>query len=154
MDESRKIDPEALLAHGNHVRGLARELVFDAALAQDVEQETWLAALEQAPRDPAATRGWLAAIVRNMARRAWRSNARRTARERAQAGAERVVPTPDEVLEREEQRRQLVEAVNALEEPYRAALVLRWLEGHEPAEVARRLEVPIETAKTRLKRGL
>jgi len=154
MDESRKIDPEALLAHGNYVRGLARELVFDAALAQDVEQETWLAALEQAPRDPAATRGWLAAIVRNMARRAWRSNTRRTARELAQAGAERVVPTPDEVLEREEQRRRLVEAVNALEEPYRSALVLRWLEGHEPAEVARRLGVPLGSAKTRLKRGL
>lgn len=154
MSSPDRDDPEALLAHGNYVRGLARELVFDAALARDVEQETWLAALEQTPRDPAATRGWLAAIVRNLARRAWRSSARRRAHEAAGAELERVVPSPEEVLEREELRARVVAAVNALEEPYRAALVLRWLEGHDPREVARRLGVPPETAKTRLKRGL
>jgi RNA polymerase sigma factor (sigma-70 family) len=154
MSAPREHDPEALLAHGAYVRGLARELVFDAALARDVEQETWLAALGESARDPAATRGWLAAIVRNLARRAWRSSERRRAHEAAGAELERVVPSPEEVLEREELRRRVVEAVNALEEPYRAALVLRWLEGHDPREVARRLGVPPETARTRLKRGL
>lgn len=154
MSTPERNDPEALLAHGTYVRGLARELVFDAALARDVEQETWLAALEQTPRDPAATRGWLAAIVRNLARRAWRTSARRRAHEAAGAELERVVPSPEEVLEREELRARVVAAVNGLEEPYRAALVLRWLEGHDPREVARRLGVPLETAKTRLKRGL
>src|SRR5262245_56869158 len=44
-------DLDALHAHSAYVRGLARELVFDAGLARDVEQETWLAALEHAPRD-------------------------------------------------------------------------------------------------------
>ncbi|MEQ1891250.1 MAG: sigma-70 family RNA polymerase sigma factor, partial [Planctomycetota bacterium] len=120
MSTPERNDPEALLAHGTYVRGLARELVFDAALARDVEQETWLAALEQAPRDPRAQRGWLAAIVRNLARKAWRSAGRRRAHEAASAELERHVPTPAEVLEREDLRRALVEAVNALEEPYRA----------------------------------
>jgi DNA-directed RNA polymerase specialized sigma24 family protein len=33
-------EPEALLAHTNYVRALARELVFDSAQARDLEQET------------------------------------------------------------------------------------------------------------------
>lgn len=147
-------DPEALLAHTPYVRALARELVFDAALARDVEQETWLAALREAPRDPAAARGWLAAIVRNIAHKALRSRGRRSAREAEVARDVSAVPTPAEVLEREELRREVVALVNTLDEPYRGALVLRYLEGCEPKEVARRLGVPLETAKTRLKRGL
>ena len=39
---------------------LARELVRDAASADDVLQETWLAALERPPRGGANVRGWLA----------------------------------------------------------------------------------------------
>ncbi len=147
-------DVETLLAHSPYVRALARELVFDAALARDVEQETWLAALEQAPSDPGALRGWLAALVHNIARKAWRSAARRRTRELAHAREGRAELTPAEVLEHEELRRLVVEELNALDEPYRSALVLRYLQGLEPPEVARRLGVPLETVRTRLKRGL
>ena len=147
-------DVEALLAHSRYVRALARELVFDAALARDVEQETWLAALDQAPRDPRALRGWLAALVRNIALKAWRSADRRRNRELEHARVERGAPTPADVAEREELRRRLVEAVNSLEEPYRSVLVLRFLEGLEPPAVARRLEVSLETVRTRQKRAL
>ncbi len=139
--------------HSEYVRELARGLVFDATLAQDVEQDVWLAALAAAPRDPGVQRGWLAGVVRKVAQKAWRTRLRRRDWERAAAG-ERSVPSPSEVMEREELRRGLVEVVNGLEEPYRGALVLRYLEGCEVAEVARRLGVPLETARTRLRRGL
>src|SRR5262245_27808983 len=124
----RSTDLDALCAQSAYVRGLARELVFDASLARDVEQETWLAALEHAPRDPRALRGWLATLVHNAARKAWRSAARRREREAVHASEERTVPTPAEVVEREDLRRRLVEMVNALDEPVRAVLVLRYLE--------------------------
>jgi len=155
MAESKPpLDPEVLLSYTPYVRALARELVFDASLARDVEQETWLAALQQAPRDPDAARGWLAAVARNLARKALRSDGRRRRREEEHAALAAPVPTPDEVLAREDLRRQVVALVNGLDEPYRGALVLRYLEGCDPHEVARRLGVPVETAKTRLKRGL
>src|SRR6185295_7826934 len=92
---------ENVLAHAPYVRALARELVFDAELARDVEQETWLAALENEPRDRGALRGWLAALVRNFAHKAWRSGARREARERASAVHEATFPSAAEILERE-----------------------------------------------------
>src|SRR5262245_1856257 len=123
-------------------------------MARDTEQETWLTALEHAPGDPGALRGWLAAIVRNIALRTFRSSTRRRAREVEHASPERVVITPAELAEREDLRRRLVEMVNALEEPYRSALVLRYLDGLEPRDIARRLEVPLETVRTRIKRGL
>lgn len=147
-------DPELLLAHGGYVRSLAQRLAFDEHQARDVEQETWLAALEHAPRDPSRPRAWLAALVRNLAIKAWRGSVRRQRREFEVARAPREVPTPQEILERESLRREMVEAVLALDEPWRSALVLRYLEELSPAEVARRLGVPLETARTRLKRGL
>ncbi len=147
-------DPELLLAHGGYVRSLAQRLAFDEHQARDVEQETWLAALEHAPRDSAKPRAWLAALVRNFAIKAWRGSVRRQRRELEVARAPRDVPTPEQILERESLRREIVEAVLALDEPWRSALVLRYLEEHSPNEVARRLGVPLETARTRLKRGL
>jgi RNA polymerase sigma-70 factor (ECF subfamily) len=145
---------ESLLEQAPYVRGLARELVFDPHLARDVEQETLLAALEHSPREASGLRGWLAAIVRNTAIKAWRSSTRREQRERALARTEAVVPSPSEILEREDQRRRLIERVLALDEPLRAVLVLRFFAELPPREVARRLGLPVETVRTRTKRGL
>src|SRR5258705_644359 len=82
-----------------------------------------------------------------------RGQERRTYREKVAATPD-AVPSAEEVLERETARRGLVEAVFKLEEPYRSALVLRYFEDLPPREVARRLKVPVETARTRIKRGL
>src|SRR5262245_8437057 len=147
-------DVDSLLEQTSFVRGLARELVFDRHLARDVEQETLLAALEHAPREAGKLRAWLAAIARNFALRAWRSSARRAQREQACALAEAVVPSPAEILEREDQRRLLVERVLELDEPLRAVLILRYFEELPPREIARCLALPVETVRTRIKRGL
>ncbi len=154
MTPRTPLDPELLLAHAPYVRSLARELVFDADLARDVEQETLLAALEHAPRELGALRGWLAAVARNFALRAWRSSARRARREEAGARPAAVVPSPDEILEGEELRRKLVEGVLALDAPLRDVLILRFFRELPPREVAKRLELPVETVRTRIKRGL
>lgn len=147
-------NPEAVLAQAPYVRGLARELVFDPDLARDIEQQTLLAALEHAPREPGRLRGWLAAIVRNFAVKAWRTSERRERREQACARSEAAVPSPAEILEGEDQRRQLVEHVLALDEPLRAVLILRFFQELPPREVARRLALPVETVRTRTRRGL
>ena len=65
-----------------------------------------------------------------------------------------AVPSAEDIFQRESARKSLVEAVFALEDPYRSALILRYFEDLPPREVARRLGVPVETARTRIKRGL
>lgn len=153
-------DPEVLLRHAGFVRALARELVFDADLARDVEQETWLTALQHAPRDLRSPRAWLAVVVRSIALRSARRSAaqrevqRRAERDARHAGRRDGFPSPDELLEQEQARRELVEAVLALEEPLRGTLVLHYLDGLELREVARRTNAPLETARSRVKRGL
>ncbi|MCI0339694.1 MAG: sigma-70 family RNA polymerase sigma factor [Planctomycetales bacterium] len=151
--EPARLDPEVLLAHGGFVRGLARSLVRDDDTAADLEQEAWTAALERPPRDPHRWRGWLATVVRNFARQRYRSDRRRESRERAAARPE-PVPSTEEILARESARRMVVEAVVGLDEPYRSTIVLRFLEGLPPREVALRQGVPVETVKSRLQRGL
>ena len=60
--------PEALFAHREWVRNLARRLVADDATAEDVEQQTWLSAVLSPPRHTSAPKAWLATILRNWAR--------------------------------------------------------------------------------------
>lgn len=145
---------ETLLAHSDFVRGLARTLVSDPATADDAVQQAWLAAVEHPPADARSPRGWLATVTRNAVRKSKRGAGRRDVREQAVARPEGSVPSAAAIAEREEARRKLVDAVLGLDEPYRSAIVLRYLEECPPREVAARLDVPVETARTRIKRGL
>jgi RNA polymerase sigma factor (sigma-70 family) len=146
-------DPRWLLEHGGFVRSLARSLVRDALRADDVAQETFLAALEHPPRHGEAPRSWLAKVLRNFARRSARDDVRRARREEAVARSE-AGPSTEEIVERELARRRVLEAVLALEEPYRTAILLRFYEELPPRAIARKLGVPVETVRTRLKRAI
>jgi RNA polymerase sigma factor (sigma-70 family) len=147
------LDLDSLLAHDDFVRALARSLVADASAADDLAQETWLAALRRPPVAGTSPRSWLATVVRNVARRIERSRARRDARERLRTAAVQL-PSTREVVEREAARRSVVEAVLALAEPYRSTILLRYFEGLPPRELARRFGVPVATVRTRARRAL
>ncbi len=148
-----KLDPERLLAEEDFVRRLARGLLFDDHRVDDVVQDTWVAALRSKSR-PQSLRAWLATIVRNQAANEARGARRRIAREREAARGEETLPSADEVLEREDQRREVVEALRGLTEPYRTAVTLRYLEGLEPAEIAQSQGVPAATVRSHVRRGL
>jgi len=147
------VDLDVLLAHGPFLRTLARSLVHDPGLADDLVQEAWLAAL-RAPRQGVRRLGsWLTGAVRHLARGQRRETERRLRREAASARPEGTVST-EEVVAREELRRLLVQHLLALDEPYRSTLLLRFHEGLPPRAIAARRKVPVETVKTHLKRGL
>jgi len=147
------VDPQFVLEHAAHVRALARRLVFDATGAADLEQETWLAALRNAPRGMTSPRGWLARIAQRRAVHDWRAESRREAREQSVARPEQVASSA-EILEREEVRSRIVRAVLELDEPYRAALVAQFLEERPPRDAAKARGVPVETQRTHVKRGI
>lgn len=151
MREPTSLDE--LLAHEGFLRALVRGLVHGEAEVDDVLQETFTIALRRGPREPRALRGWLARVARNVAFTTRRADARRARREAASARPEGI-PSPLEILEREATRRRLVHTVLALDPLYRDPIVLRWLEGLPVPEVAARLGVPLDTVKTRLRRGL
>lgn len=148
-----RADPAALVAHADAIRRLARSLVADDATADDVAQETMRVGLEHPPRAGYSPFAWLAGIARNVVRGIHRTERRRLARETAAACADAAPSTADAVV-RLAERRRVVDAVLALDEPYRSTIALRWFDGLPPREIARRQGVPVETARTRCKRGL
>ena len=143
---------EALLAHADWVRALARNLSRDAADADDLAQETWLAALRGA--SPQSGPAWLGGVARNLSRMRWRSAARRARREEVAAGERATPPAPDEVVARMEMQRLLAEAVLRLDEPWRSTVAQRYLDGLSSAEIGRREGVPAATVRGRLKTAL
>jgi RNA polymerase sigma-70 factor (ECF subfamily) len=151
--DSKGARAEELLGHRDWVLKLAESLLSDPQSADDVAQETWLAALRRPPEEGRAPRPWLASVVRNFARERLRQDGGRRARERQSAKKDQLPPT-DELLEKLETQRVLAEAVRALTEPYRTTILLRYFEELSAAEIARRQGVPAATVRSRLQRGL
>jgi RNA polymerase sigma-70 factor (ECF subfamily) len=150
---SAPIPLETLLAHRDWVRAVARAVVRDPNAADDVEQETWLAALSTPPRHASSLRGWFGAVARSRARRIGRGESRREAREIA-ASRDEATASAAEIAELADTHRRVVQAVVELEEPLRAAILLRYFEGLSVEDVAARTSSPLETTRSRLKRGV
>ena len=146
-------DLALLLEHADWVRALARTLVQEASAAEDVVQETWLAALRSGRPGDRPIRAWLTAVARNVARQMGRAESRRKSRERRLARA-LALPSDRELRDRVELERWVADLVLALDEPYRRVILLRFFEELPPREIARRMSLPVETVKSRLRRGL
>lgn len=152
-DVRSPIDRSELVKHLDGVRRLARTLVRDDAEADDVMQEAAVAALE-APGPPRkGLAAWLAGVTRNVVRTRHRTERRRRLRE-AGAAAPEVTPSAAESVVRAAEQSRLLEHVVNMEEPYRTAVILRFVDGLPPRVIATRLGVPVETVRTHVKRGL
>jgi len=147
------LNPEALLEHVAWVRELARALVADENHADDVSQETLLAAMDAPARKVRNLRAWLAGAVRNLVRQDRRLAARRVEREGRAARTDRV-PSPTELVEKADLQRYVVKLVLELREPYRSTVLYRYFEGLSVRRIAHRTEAPLETVRTRLRRAL
>src|SRR5262245_1897974 len=133
---------EALLAERAWVQRIARSLVSDMHRAEDIAQTAFTSALERPPHHVLNLRSWLTTLVRNTARSMSRGERRRASREQAWICAtERQelrtsdADQPDRAIERAELVREIVNAVLALREPYRTAIVLAYFEDLAPSDV-------------------
>jgi len=149
-------DLPALLAHAAWVRRLAGCLVRDDALADDLTQETFMAALRHPPAAELPPRPWLGQVVRNLVRMRARGDRRRGAREESSATADPADPveSPEQLVARAQAQQSLASLVVALAEPYRATVLLRFYEGLSAADIAARQGVPAGTVRWRLKTAL
>ncbi len=144
---------ERLLEHAGWLDELARRLVSDRHEADEIVQDTWIAALTHPPQRATNLRGWLARVARNLAVQRGRSDRARKLREQSTANQESSTADHDAV-ERARTLRRLVDAVLALDEPYRSTLVLHYFERLTITEVAARQSVPESTVRTRMWRAI
>ncbi len=153
MESEDRISIEALLGYQDWIQGLAQSLVGKGESAADVVQDTWMTALERPPRDAGNLKSWLASVARHALSQQRRGKARRQVREN-QANVAPDLPSPEEVLERESLRRLVVSELMALDPDVRDVLLLKFYAGLPPRKIAESLEIPVETARTRARRGL
>lgn len=140
----------------SYIRSVSRSLAGgDVHLADELEQETCLAALKDGPREPRALHAWLRAVARNCLRS---RRARVATRPRMESiGArtfEGTMDDPAECVATEEIREALRGHLGSLPRRYSSVVSLRLMEGLPPREIASRLDMPVETVRTRVRRGV
>lgn len=147
-------DLREVLRHERALRRLATALCRSPADADDAVQHALTqAALGRRPRG-APMVAFLRTTLRNHL-----ANLRKLAQRRRRHEGERAATAPqhampvDELVARDQLRRQVASAVLALDEPYRTTVWLRWFEDLATADIARRLAVPENTVRTRLQRA-
>ena len=118
--------------------------------AEDVAQEAFAKAYRRFTqlRDRDRFRAWLMRMTWRLAIDRWRSDRRRTAREQAVEPAD--TPSTEEVAASRERAERLWEAIDTLPEKLRIVVVLGAIEGHDIRTMARLLDVPEGTIKSRL----
>ena len=151
--EGGERDLAHIAAEAAWVRRLALAIAGDVHSGEDISQEALLAAAAPGHHRPGDLRAWFTGVVKNLARMRRRSDERRAAREQDVARTE-LEDSPALALERLEIQEVLSQAVRELQEPYRSTILLRWYEGLEPQEIARRTGTNQATVQTRLHRAL
>ncbi|MEM1451847.1 MAG: sigma-70 family RNA polymerase sigma factor [Planctomycetota bacterium] len=153
MSQGMGTTADALLAHADWMRALAVRLVRDPDRADDVVQQSFVAALERPPRHAENVRGWLGRVVTNRARQMGRTDLRRERREHARHEDE-ALPSAEELAVEAELQRTIVSAILELDEPYRSTVLLRFYRDLTPKEIAAHQGVPAATVRSRLRRAL
>ncbi len=144
--------------HGRAVYGLARRVLQDAGEAEDVTQEVFLRLWREPDRfDPGrgSLRSFLLAQAHGRAVDAVRSSSSRRAREAREAAhtARSEYDMQHEAWDLA-LADQVAQAMGELSEDERRAIQLAYFDGHTYREVARVLEQPEGTVKSRIRSGL
>ncbi|MDQ3641746.1 MAG: RNA polymerase sigma factor [Actinomycetota bacterium] len=157
-------DPDAAAAfirrYQGRVYGLARSMVGDSSLAEDVAQEAFVRAWRNAQAYDSrrgSVHTWMLVITRNLAIDAMRLR-------RAQPVDPEVFGTldlraspargPEASAETSAEMRDLRAALDDLPAEQRQALLLAGLCGRTAAEISEIESIPLGTAKTRIRTGL
>jgi RNA polymerase sigma-70 factor (ECF subfamily) len=142
--------------YGRLAYGLARRVVRDEALAEDVVQEAFLTLWRTAARfvpERGKARTWILTLVHRRAVDVVRREQRRRT-DQLDADQQGVSGGADEDAWLRFERERVLEALAQLPDPQREALELAYYGGFTQSELAERLGQPIGTIKSRMFAGL
>ncbi len=149
---------EAVRRHRGPVLSFARRLVGDSGRAEEISQEVFLRLWERSSRFDAqrgSLRAFLLAVTHGRALDVMRSDAARQAREKRDAAR---TSSPEAGVEAEVVAQTVADAVHhalaQLPDTERHAVELAYLGGHSYRTVARMLNEPEGTVKSRIRSGL
>ena len=119
--------------------------------AEEAAQEAFTRAYANfaALRHPEQFRAWIVRVTWRVAIDRWRSDRRRQVRETA-ATEPSHASSPEELIVESDRATRLWKAIDQLPEKLRMTIVLSAVDGHDVREVARLLDIPEGTVKSRL----
>ncbi|HEV2281938.1 MAG TPA: sigma-70 family RNA polymerase sigma factor [bacterium] len=135
---------------------------LDRATAEEIVQEVFLQVWRKAEAftpERGTFRAWVFQITHYRILNELRRRSRQPQLEEDPEGLRLAavpdpIPSPDEVIASEEQRAEVREALAALPEAQRRAVEMAFVEGLTHEQVASHLQLPLGTAKTRIRTGL
>lgn len=141
------------------IYGLVLRVVRDQAQSEEVTQEAFLQIWRNASRYDAklgSATSWLLTMAHRRAVDRVRSaeSARRRDDEYAVNNTDRHIDQTSEIVERSMDRQRVARALDALTDAQRSAIELAYFGGYTHKEVAVMLDLPLGTAKTRIRDGL
>ena len=130
--------------------GVAKRLVRDTALAEDIVHDAFLKIWHGAARfDPArgSARGWMYSVTRHLALNFLRDHSRESHDE---------IDLPDVTLELDDQHDcgRIHHCLEQLEPARRSCIVHAYVDGYSHAEISLKLGTPLGTVKAWIKRSL
>ena len=149
MTTGNETNVDRVLAQTGWVRRFAKRLVSDEYVAEDLAQEAQLAALRDGPGGN--LRPWLTTVLRNLALKWRRSEAIRNHYERKAAPQ---TDSEEDGVRKVWLQRALADAILELAEPHRTAVIQRYFDGLDYAELARRHRVSEAAARKRVSRAV
>ena len=155
MRTTSDFDPErACIENAAWLRDLARALVADTHIAEDIVQDALGATVIRAPK-ARDVRAYLAGTVRFLASKSRREAGRRAARERDYGeGRATVESGADDVLERMDLMRRVLEEVESLPRTEGRVIGMRFVDGLAAEEIAERMGIAPSSVRSALSRGL
>lgn len=144
---------ELVRRHQDFVYGAVLRVVRNTALAEDISQDCFLRAYRALPnfRGESKVRSWLYRIAHNLA-----LNAVTRSREyptETMPDVSSVLGSPEKSAEMSELREAMVEAIQELPQDLQEPLVLREVEHLSYDEIATKLDLPLNTVRTRIFRA-
>lgn len=134
--------------------GYVYRLLHDEKLAEDIVQETFLKIYQQGQKGvvPNQFKPWMYKIATNLCKDYWRKPA-----SRLEYTTDKNIEKRDRVyhiIDHQLERQWMVESLNQLSLDYRTVLYLRFYQDLTYSEIALALDIPINTVKTKIARGL
>ncbi len=148
--------------YGRLVFSLAFNSVGDRATAEEITQDVFLRVWQRASQyraDRGKVSTWLTGITRHRAidqlrRRGVRPEQHSVSWAEVSPGGEPVADGPEEATSLALQRERVRAAVASLPEEQRQVLALAYFQGLSQSQIAEALDLPLGTAKTRVRLGM
>jgi RNA polymerase sigma-70 factor (ECF subfamily) len=137
---------------GPRLLGVAKRLVRDTALAEDIVHEAFIKIWNGAAGfDPArgSARGWMFSVTRHLALNLLRDQSRETS-----LGAEHETAADVDAFEAQAHSARINRCLEQLDPQRRRCIVHAYVDGYSHAQIATRLDTPLGTVKAWIKRSL